>query len=392
MKKNMQRIIPVVIASVVFWGCSANRPHNRSKETTDITQENPGGQETDEMIEKTMISTEDQMTAESGKTSGAVEESHFETESEKTISEADLDLVEPYDLYEKCLEVATEQQKRQLLKMRNDSTPPEWRFREIKIIMGFISEDAPRLTLNDAKRICEEFSTDSDGIDLYKIEGQLAEKFNEIAGAPDEDGGSGLRHYIYYLNDDKSESISIAGYEVTYYNKTDGKGVILFDAINSENVGKIIDDSCPDATEPTLPEDVYFEEKLSVATDEQKQKLLSIRDDDYPKCYHVREIKTIMGEVDEKLPRLTIEKTLEICNEIEKKQLTRGSDAEKIILDALNKYAGAPDIEGVDEIPVHIYYFDNNNHSKYVTVMGFLVLYTDTEQNIEKYIYDYSNS
>ena len=322
------------------------------------------------------------------------EESLEETSNETTeyVSETERDYTYSLDIYDVSLRNANEEQKEKLLALKERTYQYYGRIREIKTIMGEIPEDAPRLTIEDAMRICNEYPVAIKDGGSNGLMGILPEKFNEIAGAPDEDAGSGIRHIFYSLDDEETEVIYVSYLDVIYHNYKNNTGMVIYDPYGGRPAGTIIEYPEPQTIPETEPaEDVYFAECLETATDDQKAKLLEISEDEYSRGFHVREIKTIMGELDENTPRLTKDKALEICNGLEVKHLVWGGDAEEIILEALNKYAGAPDIEGEIEIPIHIYYFDDTDHTKYITVMGFLLMYTDTEQEIEQYIWDYSN-
>ncbi len=82
----------------------------------------------------------------------------------------------------------------------------EWR-RDALIIIGELPKDIGRVTLDDAEKIVDKDMGDSENI-AY---------FNEIAGAPDWMGGSGIGRAIYYLNDEKTEAVMCILGEVNYF-------------------------------------------------------------------------------------------------------------------------------------------------------------------------------
>ena len=82
----------------------------------------------------------------------------------------------------------------------------EWR-RDALIIIGELPKDIGRVTLNDAEKIVNKGMSDLESI-AY---------FNEIAGAPDWMGGSGIGRAIYYLNDEKTEAVICILGEVHYF-------------------------------------------------------------------------------------------------------------------------------------------------------------------------------
>ena len=105
---------------------------------------------------------------------------------------------------------------------------PVWaeeRIRDIKILMGELPEDTPRLTLEDVEGICNEYK----GLPEGYYESEFIARFNEIAGAPDEDGGSGIAHRTYYFDDEHTEGIHVAFGRVSYHDYVKGTKTVLFD-------------------------------------------------------------------------------------------------------------------------------------------------------------------
>ncbi len=103
--------------------------------------------------------------------------------------------------YERAYAKATSEQKAELDKIIADNSiglPGEWR-RPVLIAVGDLPKDQPRLTAEQAGEIYDQ------GGD----EDTLVNEFDKIAGAPDFIGGCGIVRYIYYLNDDRSESIHV---------------------------------------------------------------------------------------------------------------------------------------------------------------------------------------
>lgn len=134
----------------------------------------------------------------------------------------------PDTLYEKSYAIASEEQKRQLEQIQAAN---EWGSlgectRAIMIVMGDLSADTPRLTLSQARDICEKLegrwflSSDS-------FEQNAVRRFDKIAGAPDFQGGSGIYRYVYYLDDEQTESITVMLGSVRYSNEETGESEVL---------------------------------------------------------------------------------------------------------------------------------------------------------------------
>jgi hypothetical protein len=104
--------------------------------------------------------------------------------------------------YELAYAKATSEQKVELDNIIADKSielPGEWR-RAVLIAIGDLPKDQPRLTAEQAGEIYDRIGGDED---------TLAKEFDKIAGAPDFIGGCGIVRSIYYLNDDRSESIQV---------------------------------------------------------------------------------------------------------------------------------------------------------------------------------------
>ena len=114
----------------------------------------------------------------------------------------------PYpELLEKSYALATPEQKAKLDKIDKFMGYGKYP-RQIKTIMGILPEDTPYLTVEKAtealKKIPEGKSTgDTD----WEYEVELL--FNEIAGAPDYVGGSGIYRRVYFTDETHSQNIII---------------------------------------------------------------------------------------------------------------------------------------------------------------------------------------
>jgi len=122
-----------------------------------------------------------------------------------------------YDLY--FQEAQSETQIEQLQKLKNDTSLGigEWKRESLKII-GRIPKNQKRLTLESTNEIIKDLKT-TDTNDIIN-------SFNEIAGAPDWEGGSGISRTIYFTDETKKESIQIIFDDVKHiYTDKEGKQV-----------------------------------------------------------------------------------------------------------------------------------------------------------------------
>ena len=134
---------------------------------------------------------------------------------------------EELTLAERFEKYATDEQKKAL----EDSETYDflgwkyWYERRIRIILGEIPEDSPRITLEQAREICEHFSKIEEN-DVDKRNAELVAAFSEYA-VPDYDGGSGFRSTFYFLDDEPTGYILIRWDSVTYYDLVNGTKEVL---------------------------------------------------------------------------------------------------------------------------------------------------------------------
>lgn len=146
---------------------------------------------------------------------------------------------EPNDIFSVSFRNANEEQKEKLMAIEGGLVRA-WHVREIKTIMGEIPEDTPRLTVEVAERICKAYPIPSENESPDKIDDDIAELFNEVAGAPDLDGGSGIHFRHYYLNDnDDSEYIRLTDGFVSYINKKNNENILIFSPYEYSREGVI---------------------------------------------------------------------------------------------------------------------------------------------------------
>lgn len=118
-------------------------------------------------------------------------------------------------LYEYCYAHASDEQRRQLesFEMRYKGATSELLregyIRQIETIMGALQSDTPRLTVEQARSIYFEVLAEGYLPGSRELAIELERRYNEIAGAPDYVGGSGLYITVYSCNPEFTEGIFI---------------------------------------------------------------------------------------------------------------------------------------------------------------------------------------
>ena len=100
--------------------------------------------------------------------------------------------------------------------------------KQVLIIMNKLPEDAPYITVDQALEKCRDIDPALfDNLD--SLEWELIQRFNELAGAPDYYGGSGLTSAVYYVNSGHTEYIIVCGGAVRYVSeKGQGFDQVIF--------------------------------------------------------------------------------------------------------------------------------------------------------------------
>jgi len=137
------------------------------------------------------------------------------------------------------LDRATPEQLRRIANI-SDTIPGVWSKqdyqRETMIIMGDLDENAPRLTLAEAKTILAELEEEifQEPERKNNICLNILSRFNEIHGAPDAKAGSGTVCYYYELSDSCGGRIYVTMSGLVNYsvNNTDA---VLFDPFKLRN-------------------------------------------------------------------------------------------------------------------------------------------------------------
>ena len=94
--------------------------------------------------------------------------------------------------------------------------------------MGEMDDSCPSITLEKAKEICEGFDQ-KQYQSITTAEAMLAEEFNKNAGAPDFDGGSGIKYRAYFVNDDPNTIIVISLGQAVYIDDYNSTKTVLYD-------------------------------------------------------------------------------------------------------------------------------------------------------------------
>ena len=133
------------------------------------------------------------------------------------------------DLFTKSYRIASEDQKARLDNIQKEDFlgAVGTYTKQIKIIMNELPETVPNITKAQAIDICSEVNVE-DYASADDFEYDITQRFNEIAGAPDFEGGSGFRRIVYFIDDAHSKYIIIRLGNVEYVdNETDECEVIL---------------------------------------------------------------------------------------------------------------------------------------------------------------------
>ena len=132
------------------------------------------------------------------------------------------------DLFDSNYLVASEEQRAKLDELKEKHLGSENEYeREIKIIMGELPEDTPRLTKEKAIEICKTAVFDKESEDSSYFEAEMGRLFDQAAGAPDRRGGSGIDYRVYYTDDSGKRGISVSLGCVEYFDEISGTEEIL---------------------------------------------------------------------------------------------------------------------------------------------------------------------
>lgn len=129
-------------------------------------------------------------------------------------------LIAEGDLYTKSYSVASDAQKALLDNIEKDDSfgAVGTYTKQIKIIMNDLPETVPYLTKEQAISLCSTLNLD-DFISTDEFENAVSQLFNQVAGAPDFEGGSGIHRVIYFTDDTHAQYIIIRLGRVDYIDK-----------------------------------------------------------------------------------------------------------------------------------------------------------------------------
>ena len=127
-------------------------------------------------------------------------------------------------LYKYCCAHASDEQRRQLESIElgytafSSEIDREGYTRQIETIMGALSSDTPRLTVEQARSIYFEVRAEGYLPGSRELAIELERRYNEIAGAPDYDGGCGDYITVYSCNPEFTEGIIIVCGSIGVFN------------------------------------------------------------------------------------------------------------------------------------------------------------------------------
>ena len=133
---------------------------------------------------------------------------------------------EEMNVFDRFERYATDEQKQALADSKDYGIGSKRRNeRQIRIILGEIPEDSPRITLEQARKICSSIKLSGD---MAQMDEQLISAFRKYA-VPDYDGGCGFRTAFFLLDDEPTGYFSIGGCKVTYYDLIHDTQEVLFE-------------------------------------------------------------------------------------------------------------------------------------------------------------------
>ncbi len=294
----------------------------------------------------------------------------------QSVESGDWELARSYHLYRDYYAVADDSQKVALdaYRERNQGdTSIRVNTRELRMIMGEVPEDQPRITLEKAEelwqRLCDYCNTHPQeakevgaGLILYRM-------LNEVTGGPDEEGGSGVNFCEYYMDETGWERIhleALTDIPAIIYKKHGADGQIEWERIGSSKDLEVYYETIKKTWLDRSwygPGTEFFDSRYQSASAEQKVAMINarkelcdamnIREADREYFTPDREILMITGELPENTPHLTLEQVMKIVEELKTDPAyhwTRGTYYKDIpnlteyFMERFNEIAGAPDV------------------------------------------------
>jgi hypothetical protein len=202
MRKFIKAAALILAGLLLFSGCHAP-----------VSEEEPVQQVSQEAGEKQKAEADQPSNGgkEEPEVTNGSDESASETDSQKEIADDGIwEVGTTADIFHRYYEIATEEQKKKLDEFdKAEKAKSTARYqRQILMIMGVIPEDMPRITVEQAREICDEvaemrFQSEND----YRLE--IMRRFNAVCGAPDMAHAAGPV-YTYFLDNDGEQKILVA--------------------------------------------------------------------------------------------------------------------------------------------------------------------------------------
>lgn len=195
------------------------------------------------------------------------------------------------------------------------------RERQIRVIMGELSENAPRLTLEQAEEVLKKIdATDYESAEEYIAE--VVRQFNTIHGYPDvvRRGDGYVLEYFFEGHCELASNMLYVVFDrgIVKYAKTGGGVVTKYIAVYTEQITA----NTPPEGEDFLDQ-VWYESNwdmfYEMATAEQKEKLDALKAEE-PEMYkkYAKRIFIIMGILPENTPHATLELVKTVLEEMKK--------------------------------------------------------------------------
>ena len=211
-KKTLTIIIALACAVALALGCIAAHA---------VTSDRSKASEQEQDASERVDAVNEQEQDDSEKVDAVNEQEQDDSEKVDAVNDEVINTIrnrsygDEMSLYEYCCAHASDEQRRQLESFELGYTAfsseiyREGYTRQIETIMGALSSDTPRLTVEQARSIYFEVRAEGYLPGSRELAIELERRYNEIAGAPDYVGGSGLYITVYSCNPEFTEGIFI---------------------------------------------------------------------------------------------------------------------------------------------------------------------------------------
>ena len=201
MKKNIVAVIVIclMVAGVMAFFKRVDAKNGGKKQDEEVFTAQADEQPS---LEETYQAEIDQKESEQQAFSGTKAEQNIEYNAALYVNSS--------QLYENCCRNADERQRARLKELEERYHLLTYEHtKEILQIMGLLPEELPRLKMEQVIGVMDTLR-DEEWQSPAEFEKAAVKCLNEFAGAPDLDGGSGISYRTYYLNEDKTEYISVS--------------------------------------------------------------------------------------------------------------------------------------------------------------------------------------